>query len=166
MPMFILASFACHLRYRRELAGSYTFLARGGLTAGLEISRLIASHNFISQLYILHAISLIIRLGRGHLIFVSSVSSSSRNHVSKGVGFQTWSWRFCHLCKESKSFHFNLSPDLVSTWLFNWLCLCFEFQGKTMPPTGQRPAKNNDATQEIGQVFLGLQKSLDTTENQ
>lgn len=61
--------------------------------------------------------------------------------------------------------HFILIYRLNKSFYYR-LCLCFRFQGKTEPPTGQIPAKNIDAKQETRQVYLRLQKILDKTENQ
>lgn len=61
--------------------------------------------------------------------------------------------------------HFILIYRLNKSFYYR-LCLCFRFQGKTEPPTGQIPAKNIDAKQETRQVYLGLQKILGKTENQ
>ena len=127
----------------------YTCLARGGLTApGKYLANTNLSHNTKSRLRA-----------------PSSDYSIFNLSLIKRFCHQKWYRRCCTATCVKSEHHFILIYRINKSF-YHRLCLCFRFQGKTEPPTGQMPVKNIEAKQEIRQVFLGLQKILDKTENQ
>lgn len=147
LHMYLLPSLACHLRCRHELH----VLARGGLTApGKYPAHKNLSDNYTSSLQY-HLLS-----DWGRRIWYLCFQSLLHQEILSSQA--TLAWRYRHLREELVSFHFYLSLEVASSSLYNWLCLCFLFQGKTMPPTGQRPAKSMMQYRKSNRSFWGFKR--------
>lgn len=63
------------------------------------------------------------------------------------------SWRCCHHCKESSSFHFDLSPYLVNTPISHWPLSVLSVSRQDSA-TDRAETSQNDAIKDTREVFL------------